>query len=301
VTGKTGRSRRFTKHGPYGSLHFFILSLPPHHHLRAFLQKYGKFTSFYLNHLLYLRLVSEIIPNETTPNEPWHIEEGSFEEYRLIRLADLYENLAREKERRVQAEERADRDQHLNILNKSAFGSYVLRHVSYDRRESGPKINCLVVIDLDNFKNVNDIAGHKAGDKVLEHVTRQLRFSIREEDKLGRIDGEPSQRRRELGRLGGEEFGAFLPDTSLHGALQFADRFREALQEVKRPNEYGCMTASIGIVELPPGGNFDDALEAADRAMYTVKQSGRDGVATRALDRQAVDGTLHYREIEIRR
>ena len=129
----------------------------------------------------------------------------------------------------------------------------------------------LVMIDLDSFKLVNDIYGHDMGDKVLIRFAELIKENIREEDLAG--------------RLGGDEFMAFLKDTLDEEAVE---RLCRALNAgiVRSAKEYmgeGMnipLGASLGAVKITgPGGDYDDLFRKADKALYSVKQNGKHGYA----------------------
>jgi diguanylate cyclase (GGDEF)-like protein len=125
----------------------------------------------------------------------------------------------------------------------------------------------LIMLDIDNFKQVNDTYGHLQGDKVLREVARVLRQSSREID-------EPA-------RYGGEEMAVALPQTDLEGAYQFAERVRRRIEalEIPVPGGNGALkvTASFGVASLGAAGDTDkDALvAAADGALYEAKRAGK--------------------------
>ena len=125
----------------------------------------------------------------------------------------------------------------------------------------------LIMLDLDNFKRVNDTYGHMQGDLVLREVARVLKESSREID-------EPA-------RYGGEEMAVALPGTDLEGACLFAERVRRSIEELELPLIDGPgtlhVTASFGAAALGEGGEADkDALvAAADAALYRAKRSGK--------------------------
>ncbi len=135
--------------------------------------------------------------------------------------------------------------------------------------------SCAVVfIDLDHFKHINDTWGHRAGDAVLREASSRLKESSRQGDVVG--------------RYGGEEFVMLLSDTNLQAAQQAAERFRVALAEKSCILDVGedradansiTFTASIGVAVYGEHGTTREALiEAADRAMYNAKQTGRNQV-----------------------
>lgn len=127
----------------------------------------------------------------------------------------------------------------------------------------------LVLLDIDNFKMVNDTYGHQQGDAVLREVSRVLRDSAREID-------EPA-------RYGGEELAVALPQTDLEGAGRVAERVREAIEalEIPRVDTHGFIkvTASLGVAAAPAcAQSKEDLIAAADAALYEAKRSGKNRV-----------------------
>jgi len=129
----------------------------------------------------------------------------------------------------------------------------------------------LIMLDIDNFKAVNDTYGHLQGDFVLKEVARVLRNSAREID-------EPA-------RYGGEEMAVALPQTDLDGAFEFAERLRRRIEElrIRRLDGSGetlSVTASFGAAALPESGDVDKAtlVNAADQALYRAKGLGKNRV-----------------------
>ena len=126
----------------------------------------------------------------------------------------------------------------------------------------------LMMLDADHFKKINDTYGHKAGDLVLQGLSRVCRETLREIDIIG--------------RLGGEEFAILLPETDLQQAAEVAERLRYAINAMEIMMEKGLplkCTVSIGVTALQSGqGNIDTLLHQADEALYIAKHAGRDQV-----------------------
>lgn len=142
------------------------------------------------------------------------------------------------------------------LLNRRAFDEQLQREIQRTMRTSEPL--ALLLGDVDHFKQINDRRGHAAGDEALTHVAQTLTHTARTVDTVARV--------------GGEEFALLLPGTDLDGALDAAERLRQALAD--SPDG---LTMSFGVVEAPHHGHTpDDLLRAADRALYTAKQRGRD-------------------------
>ena len=131
-------------------------------------------------------------------------------------------------------------------------------------RERYGTSGALLLLDLDNFKNVNDTFGHDAGDEAIRRLSRVLREGTRGIDLAARI--------------GGEEFAVLLVETRKEGGLEVAERLRAAIKTLEIPKA-GHITASFGVAECP--GDAQTALEvvkAADVALYEAKRKGRDQV-----------------------
>jgi diguanylate cyclase (GGDEF)-like protein len=122
----------------------------------------------------------------------------------------------------------------------------------------------LALLDLDDFKKVNDRFGHAIGDQVLWQVARILERSARATDAVC--------------RYGGEEIAVILPATSATAALEVAERFRRAIEEC--PDYNGPrVTASIGVAACPEHASYSDTLiAAADAALYRAKNAGKNRV-----------------------
>jgi diguanylate cyclase (GGDEF)-like protein len=144
-------------------------------------------------------------------------------------------------------------------------------------REAGAPFS-LCMIDIDNFKKINDQWGHACGDRVLRRVAEACR------EALGA--GVP------IGRFGGEEFVAALPGTGLDEARLVAERLRTTISELRFDGEPAAVrvTVTIGVSEVPAQeAELEPVLDRADAALYEGKRSGRNVVVDATLDRPAVD------------
>jgi diguanylate cyclase (GGDEF)-like protein len=122
-----------------------------------------------------------------------------------------------------------------------------------------------ILFDLDHFKEVNDVHGHAKGDEVLAAVGDTVASVVRASDFVG--------------RYGGEEFVALLPDTGREGALHVAQKLRSAISQVDVPGVARTVTASFGVAVLPfDAVEPEQLLRVADRALYSAKGNGRDRV-----------------------
>lgn len=138
------------------------------------------------------------------------------------------------------------------------------------RTERGGAPFCVVMLDIDRFKRINDGFGHDVGDEVLTLVSRRLESALRQQDVVA--------------RWGGEEFLLLLVDTSLEAGAQVLQRLRALLSD--RPFHLSVgdvvVTASFGITAYERGDALRDVMRAADEALYEAKTEGRDRVSIRA-------------------
>jgi diguanylate cyclase (GGDEF)-like protein len=153
------------------------------------------------------------------------------------------------------------------LANRRGFEAQAHAAIATCRRQGQPV--ALLAFDLDRFKRINDGWGHAAGDVVLAGAARAMAGQLRAGDVLG--------------RLGGEEFAALLPATSLAEAATLAERLRQAVRaEVPHPEGGDSVTTvSIGIATLGGGDatqSLKAALAASDLALYAAKEKGRDRV-----------------------
>jgi diguanylate cyclase (GGDEF)-like protein len=160
-------------------------------------------------------------------------------------------------------ERQAVTDDLTGLSNRRAFDETITTEVERSRRFDQPV--SLVMVDIDDFKTVNDRHGHLLGDEVLRRVADVLRASGREID-------EPA-------RYGGEELAMVLPGTDLEGAYNLAERIREGIADLRIPlpdGEVLQVTASLGAAVRP--GSADDVIglvRSADQALYEAKRSGK--------------------------
>lgn len=155
-------------------------------------------------------------------------------------------------------------DELTGIANRRSVLDGLARAHAAARRAGEPL--CVLMIDLDHFKRVNDDFGHQAGDRVLKHVAESLGSRLRSQDILG--------------RYGGEEFMAILPDTALAGGMAIAQELcaRVRATEAAIGGRSIPMTVSIGVncTTSNVDTTVDDLVRAADAALYAAKSSGRD-------------------------
>ena len=155
----------------------------------------------------------------------------------------------------------------LTQLYNSRYMNLVLRRETKRASRSGRPLS-LLFIDLDGFKSVNDTHGHLYGSRALVEAAGLIRGSARETDVAA--------------RFGGDEFAIILPDTGGEGAYAVGERVRDRVAAHLFLADDGLnlhLTASVGVATLPDvAASADELVEAADKAMYQVKDSGKNGI-----------------------
>jgi diguanylate cyclase (GGDEF)-like protein len=154
-------------------------------------------------------------------------------------------------------------------LNRGAFTSKV--DALLTQRPAGAG-GALLMIDADNFKSVNDLFGHEAGDEALTIIARSIRTILRAGDLVG--------------RMGGEEFGVYLPDVDQPSAEAVAERIRRSvnLAAFAPDGKQRQLSVSIGGVAFVGPAGFSDLFRIADQRLYGAKQSGRNRVTVVQVD-----------------
>jgi diguanylate cyclase (GGDEF)-like protein/PAS domain S-box-containing protein len=151
------------------------------------------------------------------------------------------------------------------LPNRRSFADTLQKTVATVKRRNRDSV--LGVIDIDHFKLINDTYGHDIGDLVLKKMSNIFVDCLREEDTVG--------------RLGGEEFGCILPDTTTEGATIVLDRLRESVEGHRFfifDNFYLNITVSIGYTKVHPIQKPEEALKLADIALYQAKNGGRNRI-----------------------
>ena len=160
-------------------------------------------------------------------------------------------------------EEEAFTDHLTGLANRRRFERQLEGEVSRTSRYG--HAFCLLLLDIDNFKQVNDNHGHEAGDEALKSLAKVLQEGTRGIDLTARI--------------GGEEFAILLTETSMRCAIDVAERLRMAIKGAQIP-VVGQIAASFGVAECPSSAQTARELQAAaDAALYEAKRQGRDRVA----------------------
>ena len=194
------------------------------------------------------------------------VEGGSFQ------IGIILRDITKRKAEEARIRYLADHDRLTGLANRSKLESGVTREL--ERSNCRSMQSCMLLIDLDNFKEINDTLGHAAGDKLLRMVAKRLK-------KLFRTYG---RSRDIIARLGGDEFAIFAPDTTnMDDATKIADDVHAALKSSPFvvDNQSIFVDATIGIAgDTEPEISYKTLLANADLALYQAKRGGRGGNGT---------------------
>jgi diguanylate cyclase (GGDEF)-like protein len=164
----------------------------------------------------------------------------------------------------AQAQLRAASDALTGLPNRRAADETIKRMVAHAGRSVSPL--AAVLLDLDHFKQVNDVHGHEQGDRALAEIGQILAATLRASDFAA--------------RYGGEEFLILLPDTDRTAAMDVAEKLRLAIERAEI-SQIGPLTASFGVAVIPDDtGEAEQLIRMADRALYAAKAAGRNRVQT---------------------
>jgi diguanylate cyclase (GGDEF)-like protein len=176
-----------------------------------------------------------------------------------------FTDISERKEMEVALEKAATTDYLTGLLNRRAF----IEKADIERRRADRNNHpiCMVMIDIDHFKKINDTYGHDVGDDALKELVGLVGHGLRVSDAFG--------------RLGGEEFALMLPETSLEGALILAERIRRRIEDnemVLADGEIIKMTVSCGLGEWRQGMEYDAIIKLIDERLYEAKRTGRNRI-----------------------
>ena len=201
-------------------------------------------------------------------------EVGSEDEV-LARLLQIFSN-------QLYLLSRNELDGLTGLHNRQSFDErikHLVLNAGHDERRARPSVaalhNSLALLDIDHFKMVNDRYGHLYGDEVLVQFARLMSRSFRHQDMMF--------------RYGGEEFALVLVGMTSEAAVPALEFFRQKLEAYEFP-QIGCKTVSIGVADISPGESVDTIINRADKALYHVKQNGRNQV--RCYETLVAEGKL---------
>ncbi|MBP5985614.1 MAG: GGDEF domain-containing protein [Azonexus sp.] len=151
-----------------------------------------------------------------------------------------------------------------DALNRKGLEEALIREIASMRRKETPL--SIGLLDVDNFKKLNDRLGHEAGDGALVHIADVARHNMRPSDTLA--------------RYGGEEFIILMPDTELEQGIEAMTRLQRELTKAiyLAGSEHILITFSAGVAQLTPEESGSDAIRRADQAMYLAKRAGKNRV-----------------------
>ncbi len=150
-------------------------------------------------------------------------------------------------------------DELTNVYNRRYIIEALKKEIAFANR-TGEKFS-LALIDVDNFKQINDQYGHEVGDKVLELIAYELQNSVREADIVG--------------RWGGDEFIIILRNTDINRARKVAERILNYIRNMKVNSLK--LSVSLGLAEYQ-GENLKELIKKADKALYKAKEKGKDRI-----------------------
>lgn len=180
--------------------------------------------------------------------------------YNALKHARMFSTVVKEKDHlRILA----ITDQLTGVFNHSYFYTRLEEEFRRAERYDLP-ISC-IMIDVDNFKQINDTYGHRKGDTVLKEVAQAIKRTVRTSDLVA--------------RYGGEEFAAILPHTDLAGGVNEAERIRKTIESLlfEDISKDDHVTVSLGVAAFPSDGiaNVEDIISRADKALYQAKNKGK--------------------------
>jgi diguanylate cyclase (GGDEF)-like protein len=219
------------------------------------LSVYATAVWFFSNYLIGMRYSSNVV---------WVVNTASqLTTFILVSLAVAYIG------RRFEFEsELARTDALTGLLNSRAFYERMSFEVKRSHRYQRPI--AVVYLDLDNFKEINDRLGHKAGDKILLRVARILRASLRDTDIVG--------------RMGGDEFMLVLPEINSDSLEKVLERVRVKVKTIIGNDHKLHLSISAGaVVCIPNKETMEKLISFSDDLMYQVKRSGKDGIIIKEI------------------
>jgi diguanylate cyclase len=161
----------------------------------------------------------------------------------------------------------ASTDALTQVMNRAAFSTLVDAYLKEVRSAQDKARGALLIIDADNFKSVNDRFGHDRGDEALITIAKSIKSTLRAPDLVG--------------RLGGEEFGVFLPGATSEQAANVAERIRQTVNvaDFAPAGARHHLSVSVGGAVFERELPFADLFRLADQQLYAAKQAGRNRVA----------------------
>ena len=179
---------------------------------------------------------------------------------RIIRVVGSAKDITEERQERERLKERLSLDGMTGLLNKTAVKEEIERYLS---KQDPKSCHAMIMIDTDNFKNVNDTLGHDTGDRVIKYVADTIKETFRETDFTA--------------RMGGDEFMVFMMNTTLGITEERAKQLNAAIKrEFTEDGKTVGISCSIGIAFFAKDGtDYETLFVAADKALYDAKEAGK--------------------------
>jgi diguanylate cyclase len=167
----------------------------------------------------------------------------------------------------------ASKDSLTAVLNRGAFTTLVDAYLNQVRKQERGPSGALLVVDADNFKSINDSFGHDWGDEALRIIARSISGILRSTDLVGRI--------------GGEEFGIFLPGSNVSQAEAVAERIRRMINDADflPDGQIRRLSVSVGGAVFDRRLLFNELFRVADQQLYAAKHSGRNRISVSPVTR----------------
>jgi diguanylate cyclase len=230
-----------------------------HHKIEGYSQKISKTDNLTdLSHLLEdIMLDTRVIQASAMRSHEELVSTRKQVEESEAKIRQLEEEL-------TQVSELVREDQLTGALNRRGMDEAFEREATRANRSQSPL--CLALLDIDNFKRLNDTLGHQAGDSALIHLSKVIQTALRPSDSVA--------------RYGGEEFVILLPDVRLEEAAATIERLQRELtkQFFLHANERILVTFSAGVAQRAPQESQEDLIARADKAMYRAKKEGKNRV-----------------------
>ena len=183
---------------------------------------------------------------------------------RAVRVVGICQDVTERRLTKVRLQYLADHDSLSGLVNRRRFTTELEQQIAFSDRYGGQ--GAVMIIDIDHFKRVNDSLGHHAGDNLIRHISALLAERVRTTDLVA--------------RLAGDEFAVLAPQVTREGARALAEDITGVLRDrAGHETGVGEITASVGIAMFGGDADSEEALVAADQAMYHAKEEGRDRIA----------------------
>ncbi|WP_346287968.1 diguanylate cyclase [Zoogloea sp.] len=208
-------------------------------------------------------VIAEVMRETRTVQESTRRSRQELDELRT-RVNDANGEITRLQIELEQTSELIRHDPLTGVLNRKGLDEALARETALAQRRGSAL--CIGLLDVDNFKLINDQHGHQTGDEALQHLSEVVRENVRPQDSVA--------------RYGGEEFVILLPDTQLDSAVNTLVRLQRALTKrffLARQQKL-LITFSAGVVEMHADETPESAIDRADKAMYIAKRSGKNRV-----------------------